>query len=43
MDGLWIGDGSLLPSAPGANPMLSILALADRTADQLIGRLQGAN
>ncbi len=43
VDGLWIGDGSLLPSAPGANPMLSILALADRTADQLIGRLQGAN
>ncbi len=41
VEGLWIGDGSLLPSAPGVNPMMSILALAERTADQLIGRLGG--
>ncbi len=42
VDGLWIGDGSLLPSAPGANPMLSIMALAWRTADAVIARLGGS-
>ncbi len=41
VEGLWIGDGSLLPTAPGVNPMMSILALAERTADQLIARLGG--
>ena len=39
VDGLWIGDGSLLPSAPGANPMMSILGLASLTADHLLERL----
>lgn len=43
VEGLWIGDGSLLPSAPGANPMLSILALAWLTAGQLLSRLAGAS
>ncbi len=42
VDGLWIGDGSLVPSAPGSNPMMSILALAYRTADHLISSLGGA-
>jgi choline dehydrogenase-like flavoprotein len=41
VDGLWIGDSSLLPSAPGANPMMSIMALAWRTSDHLLARLGG--
>lgn len=41
VDGLWIGDGSLLPTAPGANPMVSILALAARTSRFLIASLGG--
>ena len=39
VEGLWIGDGSLLPSAPGANPMISIVALAARVADRLLATL----
>ncbi len=42
VDGLWIGDGSILPSAPGANPMLSIMACAWRTADHLLATLGGS-
>ncbi len=42
VEGLWIGDGSLLPSAPGANPMMSILALAERTSGFVIERLAAA-
>jgi choline dehydrogenase-like flavoprotein len=30
--GVWIGDGSAFPSASGTNPMLTIMALARRTA-----------
>jgi len=41
VDGLWVGDGSLLPSAPGANPMMSILALAWRTSDRILASLAG--
>ena len=41
VEGLWVGDGSLLPSAPGANPMMSILALAWRTSDHLLASLAG--
>ncbi len=36
---LWIGDGSLLPTAPGVNPMISIMALAARTAGFIHERL----
>jgi choline dehydrogenase-like flavoprotein len=35
--GVWIGDGSAFPTAPGVNPMISIMALADRTADMIAG------
>jgi len=36
---LWIGDGSLLPTAPGVNPMITIMALAARTAGFIHERL----
>ncbi len=36
---LWVGDGSLLPTAPGVNPMISIMALAARTAEFIRERL----
>lgn len=31
--GVWIGDGSAFPTPSGTNPMISIMALASRTAD----------
>ena len=33
--GVWIGDGSAFPNATGINPMVTIMALARRTADQI--------
>ena len=33
---VWIGDGSAFPTAPGANPMLTIMALARRTAEHIV-------
>jgi choline dehydrogenase-like flavoprotein len=30
--GVWIGDGSAFPTPSGTNPMISIMALARRTA-----------
>ena len=35
--GVWIGDGSACPTALGANPMVTIMALAARTADKMGG------
>ena len=35
--GVWIGDGSAFPSASGTNPMISIMALAHRTAEAITG------
>ncbi|MEJ7785161.1 MAG: GMC family oxidoreductase, partial [Solirubrobacteraceae bacterium] len=34
--GVWIGDASAFPTAPGVNPMVSIMALARRTAGELL-------
>jgi choline dehydrogenase-like flavoprotein len=34
--GVWIGDASAFPTAPGVNPMVSIMALAHRTADMML-------
>jgi choline dehydrogenase-like flavoprotein len=36
--GVWIGDGSAFPTATGTNPMVSIMALAHRTAEAIAGR-----
>jgi choline dehydrogenase-like flavoprotein len=35
--GVWIGDGSAFPTPSGTNPMVSIMALARRTAEALAG------
>jgi choline dehydrogenase-like flavoprotein len=34
--GVWIGDASAFPTAPGVNPMISIMALAHRTASEIV-------
>jgi choline dehydrogenase-like flavoprotein len=33
--GVWIGDASAFPSAPGVNPMISVMAMAMRTARRI--------
>ena len=38
VDGVWIGDTSAFPTASGANPMLTCMALAHRTAEIIGGR-----
>lgn len=34
--GVWVGDASAFPTATGVNPMVSIMALAERTADRIL-------
>ncbi len=34
--GVWVGDGSAFPTAPGVNPMVSIMSLAHRTVEQML-------
>jgi choline dehydrogenase-like flavoprotein len=33
--GVWIGDGSALPTSSGTNPMITIMAMASRTAEHI--------
>lgn len=37
-DGIWIADTSAFPTASGANPMCTTMALARRTAEHVLGR-----
>jgi choline dehydrogenase-like flavoprotein len=41
-DGVWIGDTSAFPTASGANPMCTCMALARRTAEHILGESLGA-
>jgi len=34
--GVWIGDGSAFPTPSGTNPMISIMSLASRTAENIV-------
>jgi choline dehydrogenase-like flavoprotein len=34
--GVWIGDGSAFPTSSGVNPMMTIMALAHRTAEAIL-------
>ena len=40
--GVWIGDGSAFPTAPGVNPMISIMSLAHRTAANIAAAREAA-
>ena len=40
--GVWIGDGSAFPTSSGTNPMVSIMALAHRTAEAITGVAAGS-
>jgi len=40
-EGLFVADGSLVPSALGANPMLTICALAEHIAERKVEQMQG--
>ena len=40
--GVWIGDASAFPTSSGTNPMISIMALAHRTAEAMAAAAPGA-
>jgi choline dehydrogenase-like flavoprotein len=35
--GVWVGDASAFPTASGTNPMFTVMALARRTAHNILG------
>src|SRR4029453_1825681 len=39
--GVWVGDGSAFPTSSGTNPMISIMALAHRTAEAIAADRSG--
>ncbi len=39
--GLWVADGSIVPTPLGTNPLFTISALAERTSTFLIASLAG--
>jgi choline dehydrogenase-like flavoprotein len=41
--GVWIGDASAFPTASGTNPMVTIMALAHRTAEAIAGKTEEAD
>ncbi len=41
--GVWIGDASAFPTSSGTNPMISIMALAHRTAEAIAASCPGAS
>jgi choline dehydrogenase-like flavoprotein len=38
--GVYVADGSVVPSSPAVNPQVTIMALATRAADQLAAKLE---
>jgi choline dehydrogenase-like flavoprotein len=40
--GVWIGDASAFPTPSGTNPMITIMALAHRTAERIVGAAKPA-
>lgn len=40
-ENLFVADASVFPTAPGVNPMITIMAMARRTSRQIIERLRG--
>ena len=40
--GVWVGDGSAFPTSSGTNPMISIMALAHRTAEAIAADVSAA-
>ena len=41
-EGVYVADGSLLPTAPGVNPMLTIMAMAERVARAVLADRESA-